>query len=449
MIGNHIPTPIRVGQGSGRELLVMTTRRFKTARLTVTLCTEADETQAMLCSLVCGVLRRGCEGYPSLTALNRRLDELYGTTLTVRSYLHGDTHVLALTAEMLEDGFLPPGQGQALCLLESVAEVMAHMLFHPLRDETGMLRATAVEAEKQAQTDSIRAESNDPRTYAAAHLRQIMCEGEPHGIRLGGTETAVAAVTPRVLTEAWERLLTRAVCRFAYVGRCDAPTVQAVIDQYFGHWTPIPRSRPLTVLHSAPTELRRVEEPRPVEQGRLCMGWALRDTSNAHEPLTPKEDAAMTVMAELLGGMQGSLLFRRLREELGLCYECDGVYDGEKGTWTVTCGIHPGNREAAEAAVTEVMNRLAEGEIDSDDLRMAVTSLGNGYRQMADSPAAMESFWLRRMMNGQEESPAARWARISAVTAEDVCRVAGALRPDTVYFLRGTCPADEEGGTEA
>lgn len=427
---------------NGVELYTLQTHRFKTARLTVALALPAEEEAAMLYSLVLGVMRRGSEAYPSLAALNRRLDELYGTTLTVRNFLHGDTHVLALTAEMLEDDFLPPSHGGTMRLLESVAEVMADMLLHPLTDEQGLLRSEAVEAEKVTQCDSIRAEANDPRTYAAMRFRRLMCEGEPHGITLGGTVEAVEATTPADVTRAWHRILSEAACTVFYVGRATADRVCEALLNSLGDWTPTPVAVPQTRLHKAPDTPRRVEEERPVGQGRLCMGWTV-NTAAATLDRAAGDDAPMTVFNEIMGPMQGSLLFAYLREELGLCYECSSSFDLTKGIFSVACGIRSDRVEEAETAARYVLDGVITHGISQARVDLAVTSLLNGYRQIPDSPAAMENFWLRGVLDQWMETPARRMERISAVTAEDVTRVAASLLPDTVYFLKGTLPADE------
>ncbi|MBQ9152166.1 MAG: insulinase family protein, partial [Clostridia bacterium] len=169
--------------------------RFKTARLSLFAVMPADAAGSPLTTLLFGILRRGSEHYPRLSLLNRRLDELYGTTLTIRNYLHGDAHVVCYTAEMPEQDFLPSVHAD-MDILGGVMELLADMILHPLREEDGVLRADAVEKEKQSLCDSIRSLRNDTRAYAGTRLREIMCHGEPYGLSIGGTVEQVSAITP-------------------------------------------------------------------------------------------------------------------------------------------------------------------------------------------------------------------------------------------------------------
>jgi predicted Zn-dependent peptidase len=158
--------------------------------------------------------------------------------------------------------------------------------------------------------------------------------------------------------------------------------------------------------------------------------------------------AAYAVCNELLGVMQNSLLFRRVREELGLCYYCDSALDMTKGILWVSCGIRSDRKEEAEAAICAQLSALQEGRITSEDVEMAKLSLLNSYRQMEDSQNSMEAFAFGRLMNGTAETPEEEMAYISAVTASDVAEVAQTFAPDTVFFLQGT-QADDEGEEES
>ena len=180
-----------------------------------------------------------------------------------------------------------------------------------------------------------------------------------------------------------------------------------------------------------------------VSQGKLCMGWSCGE--NYHTLRThPDTLAAYAVCNEIFGVMQSSLLFRHVREELGLCYFCDSALDMTKGILWVSCGIRPDRRAEAEEAIIQQLTALQKGQIDPADVELAKLSLLNSYRQIGDSQSSMEVFAFNRLMNSTADTPAEEMARITAVTSADVERVAKTFKPDTVFFLNGTA-ADGEG----
>ncbi len=421
------------------------TDRFKTARLSFITVRPADAVVSPLSTLLYGIMRRGSEGYPRLELLNRALDELYGTTLTIRNYLHGDHHVISFTADMVENAFIPAFDA-GMDILGGTMHLLSELILHPLTTADGYLRAEAVEQEKQALCDSLRAIRNDTRAYAGDRFRRIMCPDEPYGLSIGGTVEDVMAVTPAQVTALWRAHLAEARCEVFYVGRSECSEVQRAWDKSFGHWDPAPAPHVAAKPHIPPTVLRRVEEDMPVAQGKLCMGWSCGETYGTLRD--PAILAALSVCNELLGVMQSSLLFRHVREELSLCYECESALDLTKGILWVSCGIRSDRRPEAEEAIAACLHLMQEGRVDPTDVALAKLSLENSYRQIEDSQGAMESFWFRRLMNQTTATPEEHIAAIRAVTPEAVARAAAMFRPDTVYFLKGTAAdaGEEEDG---
>ena len=416
--------------------------RFKTARLSIFTVLPAHAVQSPLTTLLFGILRRGSRQYPRLALLNRRLDELYGTTLTIRNYLHGDAHVICYTAEMPEQIFLPPRDAH-MDVQGGVMELLADMILHPLTDENGMLRVEAVEMEKQSLCDSLRSLKNDTRAYAGTRLREIMCQGEPYGLSIGGDVDGVSSITAAQVTAHHRDMLKQTRMEVFYTGRSEADRVADAFKSAFSSWYPQATPSPLTVLHTPPVTPLTVVEEMAVSQGKLCMGWSCGENYATLKD-QPQTLAAYAVCNELFGVMQSSLLFRQVREELGLCYVCDSALDMTKGILWVSCGIRSEKREEAEAAIRRQLADLRAGQIRAADVELAKLSLQNSYRQIRDSQASMEVFSFCRLMNGTLDTPEEELARIQAVTPEDVAAVAATFADDTVFFLKGTAIGEEE-----
>ncbi len=410
------------------------TKQFKTARLSIYTIQPAHKENSPMATLLYGIFRRGSEAYPKLSLLNKRLDELYGTTLTLRNFLIGDKHILSFTAEMLEEDYLP--DGDRCDILQGTMELLAEMLCHPLKDADGGLDPRIVEQEKVALCDSIRADINDPRTYASMRLRQIMCRDEPFGVSLSGDIEQIMEITPHQVTSFFETATKQATWEVYYTGRASAKRVEESFAKAFGTNANKPTAIPQTIPHYPPEHAGYVEESLPVEQGKLCMAWT---------KTTPRgeDHAAAVVLCELLGVMQSAILFRTVREEMGLCYYCDTAYEGGKGILTVASGIHSSHVQAAKQAILDVLSQIQGGELDPADVKLAQLSLQNAYRQIPESPAATEAYWFRHRAEGMDIPPDAMLEKLMAVTPEDVVTVAKAFKLDTVYFLKATAQESE------
>ena len=98
------------------------TTKLKAGMISLSVVKPISKEEVYLTSLLLSVLHRGTKSYPSLAALNRRLDYLYGTELSVRNYYRGELHVFGIAADLLGEEYLPKGQGERL--MEDVLDVM-------------------------------------------------------------------------------------------------------------------------------------------------------------------------------------------------------------------------------------------------------------------------------------------------------------------------------------
>ena len=424
-----IPKKYEVGERI--TLRVCNTDRFKSGMLSVSAVLPIERESVWMTLLMLSVLRRGTQKYPTLAALNRRLDYLYGTELSIRNIYRGDCQVIGFSVDILGNAVLPEGQS----LMADVLDVVREILFAPLLDENGLLNARYVESEKKHHCDSIRALKNNPRAYAAERCGAILYENEPCGVDSYGKEEDVMAVTPSRLTAHWRKLVESLHLDCFYVGAEDAGSICEALDHAFGDLlssSSSPRCDTMPTVIRYAEQVKRVEEELPVGQSHLVMG--LRTGIMA----TDSDYFACAVFNEMLGSSPISRLFVHVREKLSLCYFCASRINAYKGTMMIHCGLDKSNRERAEQEILAQLRALAEGDFTDPELEAAKKSLRNAYRQIEDSPGALENFYYGRSLLGIEISVTEFRKGFEKVTRQEVIAAAKAVTLDTVYFLQGT-----------
>lgn len=431
---------VRGATGAEIPVRVYRTEKFKSCLLTLSSARPIREKSSWMLALLLAVLRRGTERYPSLAEINRRLDSLYGTEITIRNFYRGDLQTVGFAAELLDEAYLPADAGS---LMEDVLELLVQILFHPLLDENGYLLSRYVESEKQNHCDLIRARKNQPRAYAAERCRELLYSEEPIGISAYGTEEEVMAVTPRELTDFWREFCKSFLPSCAYVGAADAARVKAALEAVLlpeleASPAPIP---PLWASEPPVRAPRRVEEELAVSQGQLILG--LRTEITVKDP----RFFAMTVYQEILGGSPIAKLMMNVREKHSLCYFCSSSYNAYKGALLVLCGLKNESRDKAEREILRQIEDMARGRISEAELSGAKASLINAYRRIEDSPAVLENYYYGRGLAKAELPPEELRRRIAEVTLDEVIEAASTVRLDVTYFLRGTLA--EEGGEDA
>ena len=432
-----IPKLISVGERL--SLRLYHTEKFKAETLSLSVVLPIERDTAYLTSLLFSVLLRGTERYPTVAAINRRLDYLYGAELSVRNFYRGDCRILGLSANLLGEAYLESGDSS---LLSDVMEVMREIFFAPVLDEKGLLQSHYVESEKQLQCDTIRAQKNHPGAYAADRCRTLMHENEPLGVPIYGTVEEVMSVTPERLTAHWKELLQTLSLHLFYVGAGDEKALTdaarsvflPVLDAINGRVT---NAAPIST--DAPTVRANplyVEETLPIKQGHLAIGIRTGQT------LLQEDFYACTLLNELLGASPVSKLFVNVRERLSLCYSCSSVYNIYKGTLLILCGLDDANRALAEKEIFDQIRALQNGDFTDAEWSSAKKSVDNAYRQLSDSPGALESYYFGRALCGLDGEIEYARRRFDEVTREDVIRVANAFVTDTVFYLGTTGEGD-------
>ena len=418
------------------NLRAIRTDRFKNAQLSISFILPADKELSPLTTLLFSVLRRGTEQYPTIKDLNYALDMQYGASLSYRNSFFGDCQVIGFVLETLGKQYLPAGE--QIDPLESGLHLIEQMMFHPLKDEQGILRRDIVESEIKNTCDDIRAQVNDARSYAHMRLRECMCGDEPYGASLVGKVDQIVSFTPKMLTEHHKTLLQSARIECFYVGSDDPERVAVLLGKLFAHAPAQQAPMPRTHILPPPAQMRRVTEDMPVAQGKLEIGFRTGITPDHPDSI------AQSVFNEIFGGTSVSRLFMNLREKHSLCYHCYSAAVAHKGLLNVSCGILPQNQQMAEKEIFAQLEHMKTKLVSKQELAMAQNSLINVLRQCTDSPAALQSYWFgRQVFYGSTITPEQCIARVKAVTAQDVMRAARAVVPDTVYFLNGTLSAEE------
>ncbi len=404
-------------------LTYIPSEKFKTSFFSAQMAVPLRAETAGLNALMVNVLSRGTARCPDMAAIGRELDMLYGARLEPTVRKKGENQLFGFVASCVDDRFLPAGER----LLEPVTDLLGDMYCRPAADG-GCLREDYADSERENLADLIRSDLNDKRSYAARRLMEEMCAGEPYGVRRMGRAEDVERISLRALDEHYRTILPQGRLELFYCGSAARERVAGAFARAFEG---LPRRGLLepaeTTRRPAPEQVRLTVEEMDVTQGKLCLG--LRTDS--------ADMAATMLMNAMFGGASTSKLFMNVREKLSLCYYAGSAYHRQKGIITVSSGIEFANYDRALAEIYAQLEALRDGDWEEWELQGARSSLCSGLRSMEDSAASLEDFVMGQAAAGGEETIPGLLEDVRQVTPERIRAAAGAVRPDTVYFLRG------------
>jgi len=206
---------------------------------------------------------------------------------------------------------------------------------------------------------------------------------------------------------------------FVVVGDVDAAEVRERMERIFA---PYPRrSLPPVFIPPEPLQLgaRRNETEFPTELTRLNLAWHIPSVTSPDVP-------ALDLLSTILGDGASSRLNQRLREQRRLVHSI-GAYcytPGDPGLFGIDATLDPGQREAAEQAIEEVIAELKSGGVTAAEIakakRRALAVHLHSLTTMRGKAGDLGSNWLlTRNLNFSHEYLTA----LQRVTAADIQRV--------------------------
>ena len=402
---------------------------FKTSSFSVNFVVPLQRETAAIYTVLPMILHRGCRLYPDRRAVSRRLEELYGTALSVRNYKRGELQVINFTVNMIDNAYLPAEEGADV--FSEALSLLSNVLTDPVLEDGHFLQ-TYTDSEIKNCMDTIRAAINNKMRYAFDRCSELMFEGERYGIPADGYLEDYCVLTPKTLMPFYRHMLENARIELFYGGKQEPKDIEPIARRLFQN---INRccdgTLPYAELNVNVQAVRHFDESTPAEQGKLVIGF--------RTPITGiHEDAyAFSVFNEIYGGSAASKLFMNVREKKSLCYSCSSTGDLAKGVLFAYAGIENENKEITVAEITKQLDIMRQGNISDEELHCAKQSIISGYQSLSDSLSAMEVWHLRHILCDFRQEPEEVIKKIASITREDVVRVANGLVLDTIYFLKG------------
>ena len=397
------------------------TGRFKTGRISVAAAMPLDENAAAN-SLLIYLLKRSCKQYPDMILLNRKLDELYGASISAGVSKVGDAQIVTLSMTCIDDRFALTDESVA----EQCAGLLADMIFSP-NCKNGSFDADNLAMEKRLLIQRIEEELNDKRTYAFNKCISYMCSDEAYGRDKYGTVEEIRKVKMTDVYAAWKNMLSTAVFQITVSGSADADKIAAVFEAKFKKIERNPVT-PETKFVLRGGHFNRYEETFPVNQGKLVIGFR---TGMSH---SRDNIFAVTVMNDIFGMGTYSKLFMNVREKLSLAYYCWSKLISSKGILLVEGGIDTDKEKKVSAEILAQLSDLRSGKTDPEVLDSSKRSLKERYT--FTTPEGICAWYASQLLQEEIITPEYMIEGIETVTMEQVCEAAKKLSIDTIFMLK-------------
>ncbi len=303
-------------------------------------------------------------------------------------------------------------------VMELEADRMQNLV---LTDENVLPELKVVQEERRERIE------NDPSGLLAEQLDAALYTAHPYGKPVIGWMTEVQQLTRQDALDFYAAHYEPGNAILVVAGDVTPDEVRLLADRYYGV---LKNKRPLA-------ERIRTVEPDAVAERRVTMRdarvstpiWQRKYLTPAARALPQRDELAMSILAEALGGGAQSRLYRtltidkRLAAYAGAWFSDDQLDSGDFGVYAAP---NPGVEPATlEKEVDVILADLRDKGITQDDLDTIRNRMIAESTYMLDSQETLARMFGVALTTGQKIDDVLNWERdIAAVTVDDVSRAA-------------------------
>ncbi len=370
------------------------------------------------------VLTSCSEKYPDYSALNLKLNMLYGADLSVSVDKVRDVQHIKIAISVINDEY---ALNKDESVINDAMELLLSLIFNPLI-KNGSFSENDTEREKRKQIEHIEGEINDKRSFAKNRMLSVMFENSAYGISKYGTKLAAEKITAADLYSAWNNMLNNSYIRVQVIGKT---LPEGIFDKVKQKLSGFSRNNitdyTVTEPVAASNEVKCVTENFDVAQGKLVMGFS-SDTYG--------EDAlSLNIMCDIFGGGPYSRLFENVREKMSLCYYCSASCVRTKGLLMVQSGVEAENSDMAQKEILNQLELVKNGEFSDFAFNASIKAITGSLNSYNDSLYALDRWYSALIMSENLKTPEYVAGLVAKVTREDVINAAKGVKLHTVYRL--------------
>lgn len=408
----------------GVSLNLFKTDSFKTAQASISIAMPLGDGKNAARALLIYLLAKTNRDYPTIKEMGTKLNMLYGTSISPLVIKSGETQIIRLSLECIDDKFALESQS----IIYDSLSLMLDMLFKPRLDGKKFCDED-VKREKRLMVQRILSINDDKIAYAANRLIEEMCKDELYSVKKYGTVEEVEALTGEDVFSAFMQILLEAPIQINVVGNFDEESITGLIEERFS----VVQRKNVAELHtemlSEAYSEKTVRETQELNQCKLVMGFRAGMTYDLDNY------AAVKLMTDILGGGTYSKLFMNVREKMSLCYYCSCFLDRNKGIILVQSGVEKDKIEQAVEAIKNELLQMVLGNFDEDVIKSAKLSLSDSLDGVFDSPDGIDGWYASQQTSSTVKTPGQVKDEINAVTKEEIMTAASFVTLDTIYIL--------------
>lgn len=401
------------------NLTMVQTTKFKTTRIQINFLSDM-KTDITARGLLPYILKSVSKEYPTREKLSIHLEEMYAAQLGVTVSKLGKSHIVTFDLSVIDDLYTLNHES----LLEKGVQFLNSIIFNPFFDKS------IFEEESRLIEEYFEGIYANKLKYSMQKLIQTMFRDEIYKYQALGNLKELKTITLQDIKNEHSSMINSDNVYITVVGNIEFDKTKEIINNNMS-FNKAMRERVLTDRDKPSNDtFTEIIEQGDVNQSKLVIGY--RTNTYYRE----KDYYQALVFNALFGGTSESLLFNKIREEMGKVYFISTNYDPDKGVLFIYSGIASNDYEVVIESIDNVLQDIINMNYSDKLLETIKTVYKNSIISSLDSTYSLISRYFRTSLFNTNFDQEEIIKKLVSVTKEDISLVAKKLKKDTVFLLK-------------
>lgn len=252
-------------------------------------------------------------------------------------------------------------------------------------------------------------------------FEEVLYPNNSMGWDIGGTKETVEAMKRKDFIDYYKKYYTADNCVIVVAGNFDEKNIKRKIGKYFNTINKAKTKKQIKITEKQ-TGVEILTNYKKTDQSHLCLG--VRGYGSNH-----KDKDVLNVLSVILGGNMSSRLYMSVVEK-GLAYYIQTSCDNYKETGYLATQTGVNNEKCFDAVklIIEEYKKIKEEKVSITELQRAQDYIKGQTVIALESSSSVANFLaMQEMDNDKILTAEEKFAKIDAVTPEDIQRVASEI----------------------
>lgn len=404
------------------NIYTIKTDKFKTCHMEIVFRNNIDKNDITLRSVLTEMLVENTKKYNTRRKMMIELENLYNAYFYGVTNRVGSSVITSFCFDFIDPSLV---KENALDFIKFPLEAVLNP--NVKNNEFDLITLEYVKERVKKDIESI---IEDPKNYSISKLLEKMCPDTESSININGYTKDLDKITPETLYNFYINMIKHDYIDIYIIGNLDMDKISNIIKNNFK--VNILKNHNITynINNKIIKKSKKLYENFSTSQENICIGLNI-----TNETKFEKNYVANIYNMILGGGSLESILYKKLRNENSLCYNCVSLYQKFDNLFIIHTAISKENETLAIKLIKESLKDMSSKKIKDEDLENAKKLILTNLNSSLDVPGRIIDNYIFKNLYDLDDLET-RINNYKLVTKEDIIAFAKKIKINTILCVR-------------